>query len=565
MAGRVRNALRSLQVRMTAITIAASLVTLVAFAFASFFTVGQEVNMSSAEHLHLVCDNLHDTLEVSMTDIKHCVEVASYISTDSLDAVTLVDCGAHLEPSQRTGAQQRALDAYLENHCDHVYRSFASVAGRTSSIITYYYCISPDVSANVHGFYYSKLGKVGFEEREPIDVSKLDPNNSDESGWYYTPIRRGFPVWVGPYHSPSLGNALIVSYLTPIYRSGTLIGVLGMDILFDTIIEQVAELEVYQTGYACLLDAQGRVLYHPELVMGAEPEFAEQIRSAGSIGQDSSGYELIRYEHKGETWQLSFTTLSNGMKLVATAPVQEIVASWRHLQAAVPAIALGILMLFVPITMVVMGALTKPLRQLTEATHRLSAGDYDVELDYHGSDEVGELTEAFRKMRDHLRMYISNLNSRSYVDALTGVKNDVAFDISAAKINDVIERTEGTDDPKFALAVFVCSDLEGINEAYGHDRGDIYLKTCCELIQKIFGRSEVFRMSADEFVVILQGRDYANRLELMQDFSIMASAQNARTSEHWQQVAVSTGLAKYRSVEDENVMSVLIRARSRTA
>ena len=113
--------------------------------------------------------------------------------------------------------------------------------------------------------------------------------------------------------------------------------------------------------------------------------------------------------------------------------------------------------------------------KLTDASRKLATGDYSAELPPVGRDEVGVLTESFGQMRDQLKLHISDLNSRAYSDALTGVKNKGAMDISIERLDEEI-RTAGADaPPEFAFVMFDCNRLKQINDAHGHDCGDIYL------------------------------------------------------------------------------------------
>src|SRR5699024_12524845 len=44
-----------------------------------------------------------------------------------------------------------------------------------------------------------------------------------------------------------------------------------------------------------------------------------------------------------------------------------------------------------------------PLQQLTKATKNISAGEYFTDLPIKSRDEIGQLTEAFKKMTDELQ------------------------------------------------------------------------------------------------------------------------------------------------------------------
>ena len=108
-----------------------------------------------------------------------------------------------------------------------------------------------------------------------------------------------------------------------------------------------------------------------------------------------------------------------------------------------------------------------------------------------------------------------------------------------------------------------CNDLKKINDQYGHEKGDMYLKTACDLICRVFAHSPVFRMGGDEFAVILQKDDYENRKDLWKRFDIYADQINADAQEPWEQAHIAKGMAAYDPKQDLSVESVLQRADER--
>jgi diguanylate cyclase (GGDEF)-like protein len=205
-----------------------------------------------------------------------------------------------------------------------------------------------------------------------------------------------------------------------------------------------------------------------------------------------------------------------------------------------------------------MGNITKPLKQLTEAAIQTDQGNYDFTLDYNGKDEVGTLTKTFKRMADHMKEHINDLNKRAYVDALTGVRNKGAY---ANFIEDMQAKIDaGEEKPEFAIGVFDCDDLKTVNDLYGHDKGDIYLKTASRMICKVFQHSPVFRIGGDEFAVILRNDDYRYREELVATFE-KASAENCQMNEkRWEQVSVAIGIAEYDPALDHSVTDTMRRA-----
>ena len=555
--------MHSIRTRIIAITVAAILASLLAFAALTYMSVGDESRRSSAEEMNLIARNVQQELDEYLASIRQSVEMVAHFATDQLDPIMLVENGvagsAAGEP--RTRGQTVRMDMYLADHSEQVQEAFSSVANHTSGVVTYYYCIATDVSEKEHGFFWSKVGETGFAEQEPLDARDLDPEDIEHTTWYYTPIRRGRPSWVGPYKAHYLDEAWTVSYLIPIYKANKLIGVLGMDILFETMQEKVDAVKIYDTGYACILAEDGTVLAHPYQEVGKNLGSVVTEEQQELLQRDNSGGELFPFrDPTGADKKFAFATLSNGMKLVVVAPDSEINASWRQLMTRIGFMALGIMAAFAVITGLIVSRLTKPLRQLSKAAEHLSAGEYDVKLDYNKNNEVGQLTRSFREMRDHMKLYISDLNSKAYSDALTGVKNKAAFDISAARMDKTIREAEAEKKPVFSIVMFDCNELKEINDRYGHEFGDIYLQKACSMICRVFAHSPVFRLGGDEFAAMLSGHDYENRFDLLSEFDRKAAAYNARTENAWEKISMAKGIADFNPTLDRTVEQVLARA-----
>ena len=450
------------------------------------------------------------------------------------------------------------LDAALTAHTAEVEHAFSSIANSTNGVVTYYYCINSDFGSNEHGFFWSKVDEEDFVRQPPLISTELDRNDIEHTTWYYTPLKASAPVWVGPYSAHFLNDRWTVSYVAPIFHHGFVLGVLGMDILFDTIIEQINGVKVYDTGFAFLMDGDGNILYHPDMEITGDPVELDASLGRELMRRRNTDDMLVRYNRNGEEWQLAFSAVNNDYKVGVTAPVSEITAYQRRLVLTILLVAIVILAVFSVITLLLMNALTKPLLRLTSASQRLMAGDYDTELDYNGRDEVGILTRAFLQMRDHLKLYIRDLNSRIYTDAMTGVKNKAAFDVLSGSLNSAIHN--GKHMPEFAVVMMDCNRLKHINDTYGHDHGDIYLVTACDAICKVFMHSPVFRMGGDEFVVVLQHSDFANRSRLFADFDRLSEQINAAATQPWERIDISKGIAVFQPELDADVEHVLHRA-----
>jgi diguanylate cyclase (GGDEF)-like protein len=551
------------------LTMTAILICVFALGTISIVSAWRGSNRAAEETMRLICDSSSATIDEYLKGIEQSVDMVSRYAVEELSSVELVKGGVigadgYGEEGLRTvhqAQQQEELDDYLQAYIERIEPVFHSVANRTHGAVTFYYRINPEISRKEQGFIYSRVGNAAFNKTTLTRLESYGMDDLGRTGWYYIPLERGRPSWIEPYDNENLGVKM-VSYIAPLYKAGTFLGVIGMDIGYDTLIDQIRDIRIYDTGYAFLAYPNGTVVYHPTLesgVSGAElgASFEKQIAQMADVGRNETP---IVYEFGGQRQQLCYSTLSSGLRLAVTAPVREINQRGRQLTNYMILTSLVILIVFSAVTAVMMKRLTNPLRRLTEAAKGLAEGNYNVQLDYERDDEIGVLTKSFQQLVAHLRIYISDLNSRAYQDAMTGVRNKGAYALFEQKMNDAIRMATPEEPARFALIMLDCNGLKRINDTYGHEKGDAYLKRACSLICDTFPHSTVFRMGGDEFTVALRGVSYDQREELLRRFDQQTEAINAVATEPWESVRIAKGMAAYDPALDANAESVLKRA-----
>lgn len=140
-------------------------------------------------------------------------------------------------------------------------------------------------------------------------------------------------------------------------------------------------------------------------------------------------------------------------------------------------------------------------------------------------------------------------------DALTGVKNKHAYVTAETHLNEQIDAE--TDGLEFAIAVCDINGLKTVNDEQGHSAGDKFIKDACAVICEVFDHSPVYRIGGDEFVVILRGHDYENRLDLMKHF-YNVQVENR----HKGLVTIAFGMSEFNPEKDLTVQDVFERADS---
>lgn len=561
--------MRSIRTRITALTMIAVVVCVMVIGVIGVLSIKSAATRAADQELTLLCENRSQTLNEFMNVIEQSVSNISRYAVETLDSVELMEGGvigvngdgSAMADRDWESERQAGLDQYLREYTENLETVFRSLANHANGVIAYYLQINPEISRDVPGFTFAKVNSPAFTEREMMDVFSYDPSNVAQVGWYYMPLNRGRPIWIVPYYNQRL-NVRMLSYVTPIYKAGSFFGVIGMDIAYSTLVRQIDGLQIYDSGYAFLANEDGHIIYHPYVESG--PRLDEMVPELSDAVLQSSGDAgdviLTGYNYEDEKKKAAIDTLTNGLKLIVTAPLDEINAGWTPLIRRTVIAGVSILVIFMTITMIVTKRVTEPLQRLTAASRHLSAGDYDVKLSYQGNDEVGILTSAFQQLVDHLKVYISDLNSKAYEDALTGMRNKAAMDACTKMLSDQIQTSDAENPAAFAYVMMDCNDLKKVNDKYGHEKGDMYLRTACTLIGETFARSPVFRAGGDEFVAILQAEDYENRHALMEEFDRRMAEINQKAAQPWERASISKGMAEYEPGRDSGPESVLRRA-----
>ena len=117
-------------------------------------------------------------------------------------------------------------------------------------------------------------------------------------------------------------------------------------------------------------------------------------------------------------------------------------------------------------------------------------------------------------LTNHSYMSRRSLESemRANTDSMTGVRNKAAYLAREKEINEMI--TSGTV-RSFAVVVCDVNGLKKINDTLGHKAGDEYIISASKMLSEIFQHSPIYRVGGDEFLIIVSGKDYSVRGELV--------------------------------------------------
>ena len=108
--------------------------------------------------------------------------------------------------------------------------------------------------------------------------------------------------------------------------------------------------------------------------------------------------------------------------------------------------------------------------------------------------------------------------------------------------------------------MFDANNLKSINDEYGHDMGDLYLKNSCKLICDTFKHSPIFRIGGDEFIAILIEEDMKTRSDLMKSMKKQMETLKSSKNNPWEKVSIASGIAEYNKESDHTIKDIIKRA-----
>ncbi len=149
------------------------------------------------------------------------------------------------------------------------------------------------------------------------------------------------------------------------------------------------------------------------------------------------------------------------------------------------------------------------------------------------------------------------LHDLAQKDALTGIKNKLAYDIACEGLARDIKAGKAC----FAIAVVDLNYLKRTNDTYGHERGNSLIKKVCALLCATFAHYPVFRIGGDEFAVIMKNTDAEQADALIAQFAdAMRESASDTSLEPWERVSAAIGGALFNPAVDTDPESVFKRA-----
>ncbi|MDD3213477.1 MAG: cache domain-containing protein, partial [Eubacteriales bacterium] len=271
-----------------------------------------------------------------------------------------------------------------------------ALLGNLESVFSIMYQSMPDISS-IYTAHESGVN-IGYDRNA---VLKADTPTLDCRGFaWYTAVKTSQKLYVSPPYEDRFGRGLTVTLAQPIWVNGMFNGVLGVDILIESLNREIQATHYGDGGYAMLLDSAGTVI--------SARTKGDASTLLGSGAQDAllamrtedSGFVESQIDQE-DVYLLFAPVPAVGWKLTVAVPVADMLKTADEDDLAIQAIStqtltemdqisnrvswmmLGLFIVLVAISVFVVrgicNRLSRPILTLSKDVENISEGN----LDYH--------------------------------------------------------------------------------------------------------------------------------------------------------------------------------------
>lgn len=203
------------------------------------------------------------------------------------------------------------------------------------------------------------------------------------------------------------------------------------------------------------------------------------------------------------------------------------------------------------LTLAVHGFLILRLRSFHRQLIDISQGSGKIRrIELDGRDEIGVLAQEVNALLETIETKLNELTVQSLTDPLTGLSNRRAFDLRLA-----LEFSRSRRDQQSLALLLMDVDLfKRYNDHYGHQQGDVALRTVARVLTSLTTRATdlAARIGGEEFAVLLPATSVQGALQVAQAVQqeVTAAALEHAASPIAPWLTVSIGIAMPEGTED---------------
>ena len=286
----------------------------------------------------------------------------------------------------------------------------------------------------------------------PIEEAYAQGWKATARSWYQLALEDTNNAGITSLYVDTATKDLCITAVHAVKRDGTVVGVLGIDMLVNILQDLTLAATLEGVGYSMLIDKNGDILIHPDAEFapdsngdfnnlgtfrnGAYTELWRQISSADGVYKYKDSNNILMYYNAS-------TLGATGWKMVTVIPESVVTQAIRGvIFTVVPMVAVILIIAALLIYMVVSNMIRKPLTLLS-AFMKKAGSTGDIALSPADVENIGKLA----KKEDEIGQTIGG--SAAFVGHVTNIANklemiadgDLSFDVQLLSEEDTMGKS----------------------------------------------------------------------------------------------------------------------------
>jgi methyl-accepting chemotaxis protein len=310
----------------------------------------------------------------------------------------------------------QSMSAYSSKNRDEVQQMAKGLLDQHPEVLSVYIGYEPDAFDGKDAQFVDTPGSDSTGRFLPnwnryTGQAVLEPLlDLDTSDYYLLPKQSKTDQVIEPFE---YDGVLLTSLISPILKDGQFVGIAGVDMSLSDLDRQIKEIKMFDSGYAFLVSNTGIFISAPdESLIGSATlaQFAKDHNNtelnqvAEKIRSGQVGYVNTVDPFTGKESAMFYAPIQTGnWSLVTVVPVTEMMAETQQLQTILVLIGILGAVLMALWVLVMSRRLARPIVSVGRAANQIANGALDIQLDIRQKDEIGQMAEAFQRMRDYLQ------------------------------------------------------------------------------------------------------------------------------------------------------------------
>ena len=273
---------------------------------------------------------------------------------------------------------------------------------------------------NSNGFYRIHVGN------KLVSSSKY----GSSSLYRNTLLHNEKPLWTAPYLKEIPSTSVSAPKSLVVYSKnikgrwdGNIIGVLAISINPQAFSQVFESLEFWQGGTIGIINAEGGYIYcNDESLMGERIKDDQLIQQINTFTQEESN-QYFDYNLNNTKTLISCKKLQNtDWTVISMIPYSNLMSKTNNILVFTLVIIFLFILISIYVSWIVSNSISYPLNKLMSAVKKVEKGNFDIQVDESGEDEMTYLNVRYKQAIDEMDHLINELYKSRIAQQETQIK-----------------------------------------------------------------------------------------------------------------------------------------------